>query len=190
MRTITKTLFTFEELSEEAKEKAIEKMRESYYQYNDFASWAIDDCTLFEPKHEELESIEGYEFPLLENTRKNIYFSTDREWHLDCENALIVTNDEHFYKWLGIPEDIYNGEDFSYRIFTPRGRYETTTIDFDGFNSDFGDVIDAAVEKFDDLMQSVIERIEQAIDYRFTDEAITEDIAANEYEFDEYGNVH
>lgn len=190
MRTIETKVYSFNELSEDAKQKVIESVRESYYKYNDFAEWAIDDCALFEPKHEELENIEGYNFPLLENTRQKIYFSADREWYLDCENALIVTNDEVFYKWLGIPEDVYDNGDFNYRIFTPRGRYETTTIDFDGYLSEYGDIMDAAKERFDDLMQDVLKRIEAGIDYRFSDEAIIEDIKANEFEFTEDGEKY
>jgi hypothetical protein len=99
MRTIETKLYKFEELSEEAQETAIEQVRDSYYAYNDFSEWAIDDCTLFEPKHEELSTLfkSDYKFPLLENTGNKIYFDTERGSYLDCENALIVTNKSNFY---------------------------------------------------------------------------------------------
>ena len=40
-----------------------------------------------------------------------------------------------------------------------------------------------AEEKFNSLIRDIIDRIESSIDYRFTDEAIIEDIEANDYEF-------
>jgi hypothetical protein len=187
MKTIEVKIFAFSELNEQAKEKAIEQVREMYYEHNDFARWAIDDCALFEPKHQELEQLFGkdYKFPLIENTRKNIYFDTDRNSYLDCEDAMIVTNDKHFLTWLGIPEDFQ--DEIQYRIHTPSGRNNSTTIDFYEYPSEFGDVIDDAVEKFDKHVSDCLQRIERDIDYRFTDEAIIEDIEANEYEFLEDG---
>lgn len=190
MKTIRTKVYEFDELSEEAKGKAIEQIRQSYYEYNDFAEWAMDDCALFEPKYAELSNLlgESYEFPLLENTRNKIYFDVDS--YLDCENALIVTNENHFLKWLGIPQEVIEGEDFSFRIFTPRGRNESTTIDFDGYSSDFDAVIQAAIGKFDEHIDNVRQRIENDISYRFTDEAIIEDIEVNEYEFLKDGTLY
>lgn len=191
MRTITTTVFNFEELSEGAKETAIENVRQSYYEYNDFASWAIDDCALFEPKEKELTDILGdsYNFPLIENTREKIYFDTDRNSFLDCENAMVITNDKHFLLWLGIDTSIKGLEDIEYTIATPRGRNADTTIDFDNYSSDFDNLIREAVDKFDNLVSEVLQRIENDIDYRFTDEAIAEDIQANEMEFTEEGEL-
>jgi hypothetical protein len=67
MRTLEIKLFTFDELSNEAKENAIKQVRESYYEYNDFYQWAIDDCALLEPLENKLTEILGkdYKFPLL-----------------------------------------------------------------------------------------------------------------------------
>lgn len=192
MKTIELKLHSFDELKQEAKEKAIEKVRETYYEHNDFAHWAIDDCSLFEPKHVELENLFGdeYKFPLIKNTRENIYFSTDRNRFIDCADAMVVTNDVHFYEWLGIPQEVYEAEDFSYSIQTPRYRGADTTIIFDGFISDYGDVIDNAIEKFESHVFDILMRIENDIDYRFTDEAIIEDIISNEYEFLEDGTIY
>ena len=157
-----------------------------------FGSWAVDDCALFEPPHKELEELLGkdYKFPLIENTREKIYFTTDRNWFLDCANAMVITNEEHFFKWLGLPEEVTNGEDFDYEIFTSTYRNADTTIQFDGFSSDFDDVILNATDKFDEHIHDVLKRIEADIDYRYTDEAIIEDIQANEYDFTENGEIY
>lgn len=185
MRTIRTKVYKFDELSEQAKQIAIEEVRNEYYEDNDFANWAIDDCALFEPKEKELIELfgEDYNFPLIKNTRVSIYFDTERDSYLDCEKAMEVTNEKQFLLWLGLTEEIINGDDFSFSIFTPNYRNADTTIDFDGFDSKFDEAISNAQDKFNDLIGDILNRIEADIDYRFTDEAIIEDIEANEYEF-------
>ena len=189
MRIIETKVYQFDELSDEAKEKAIESVRNSYYEYNEFASWAIDNCALFEPPHKELDEMFGvdYKFPLIENTRKKIYFSTDREWYLDCENAMVITNNSQFLKWLGIPDEIAG--EIVYNIFTPSGKNSSTTIDFSEYPSDYDSVVMDAVDKFNDHIQDCLKIIEKDIDYRYSDEAIIEDISENGYEFTEDGQI-
>jgi hypothetical protein len=189
MRVIETKVYTFAELSEVAQQVAIGKVRESYYMNNDFGNWAIDDCSLFEPQGLEDLLGEEYKFPLIKNLRHHIYYSIDREWYLDCEDAMIVTNDAHFYKWLGIPPDIYESAGFGYRIFTPRTRNASTTIVFHGYDSQHEDVLDDAREIFEDHVTAVLRRIEGDIEYRGSDESIADDIEANEYEFTEDGNI-
>jgi hypothetical protein len=199
MRTIRTKVYSFDELSKDAQEKAIEKVRNSYYKHNDFARWAIDDCYLFEPKHEELVSLFGADFyeklnegkqykdtPLIQNTREDIFFNAESDRFLDCEKAMKITNSNYFLKWLGIEGELL--EKVDYTIFTPIGINRSTTISFgEGYSCEFTDeeldVLKTAYEKFDNHVQDCLNRIEEDIDYRFTDEAIIEDIIANEYEF-------
>jgi len=103
MKVIKTKVYTFNELSEAAKEVAIEAMRESYYKYNEFASWAIDDCSLLEPDHAELTKLFGkeYNFPLLLNSRNKLYFDTGRG-SIDISNAMQVQNSVQFLQWLGL----------------------------------------------------------------------------------------
>ena len=196
MKTINIDVYEFNELSEEAKKVAIEQIRNEYYESNDFAHWAIDDCYLFEPPHEELISLFGENFyeelnknneykdiPLIKNTRESIYFDTDRNSFLDCAKAMEVTNNKYFLLWLGIDTDEEAFKDIHFNIFTPNYRNADTTIEFEDFDSSFGDVVDVAKSKFDNHIQEILKRIEADIDYRFTDEAIIEDILANDYEF-------
>ena len=192
MRTIEIKIFEFNELSEEAKQNAIESVRETYYCNNDFARWAIDDCALLEPKHDELVSLfgENYNFPLIENTRDKIYFDTDRDSFLDVENAMKVTNDKQFLKWLGLSDEVINGDSFHYSIETPRGRNRNTTIVFDGYDDKHDEMIEKAIDKFNNHIQDILNRIEEDIEYRFTDEAIIEDIQCNGLEFTEEGDLY
>lgn len=66
MRTIRTKIYKFNELSNDAKQVAIENYRN---QDNDFETWAIDDCSLLEPIEKELRDLFGkdYDFPLIEN---------------------------------------------------------------------------------------------------------------------------
>lgn len=185
MRTIRTKVYKFDELSEQAKQVAIEEIRNEYYKYNDFANLAIDDCTLFEPKEKELIELFGkdYNFPLIKNTRESISFDIERNRFLDCQKAMEITNKKHFLLWLGIDTNIKGLDEIDFRIFTPNYRNADTTIDFDNYDSDFDNIICNAQNKFKNLIQEILRRIKAGIDYRFTDEAIIEDIEANEYEF-------
>ena len=185
MRTIRTKVYKFDELSEQAKQVAIEEVRNEYYEYNDFANWAVDDCALFEPKEKELIELfgEDYNFPLIKNTRESIYFDTERNRFLDCEKAMQITNKKQFLLWLGIDIEDEAFENIYFEIITPKYRNASTEIAFDDYDEMFEDRIEVAVEKFNSLIRDIIDRIEADIDYRFTDEAIIEDIEANDYEF-------
>ena len=185
MRTIRTKVYKFDELSEQAKQVAIEEVRNDYYEYNDFANWAVDDCALFEPKEKELTELFGeeYNFPLIKNTRESIYFDTERNRFLDCKKAMQITNKKQFLLWLGIDVEDEAFENIYFEIITPNYRNASTEIAFDDYDERFGDRIDTAVERFNALIRDIIDRIEADIDYRFTDEAIIEDILANDYEF-------
>lgn len=185
MRTIRTKVYKFNELSEQAKQVAIEEVRNEYYEYNDFANWAVDDCALFEPKEKELIELfgEDYNFPLIKNTRESIYFDTERNRFLDCEKAMQITNKKQFLLWLGIDIEDEAFENIYFEIITPNYRNASTEIAFDDYDEMFEDRIEVAVEKFNSLIRDIIDRIESSIDYRFTDEAIIEDIEANDYEF-------
>ncbi len=188
MRTIRTKVYKFEELSNEAKEVAIENYRNSGV-LDDVGFWAVDDCSLFEPLQTELDLIgfKGSDF-IISNNRKNIYFSIDRNWFLDCAEALKVEHCDYFYKWLDITDEFLL-QKISFEIYTPSGRNSDTTIeficdeDYDKFTEEEEKVVENAKIKFDNHIQNVLRRIEADIDYRYTDEAITEDILANEYEF-------
>ncbi|MDC7249494.1 MAG: hypothetical protein PQJ49_06235 [Sphaerochaetaceae bacterium] len=204
MRTIETKVYTFDELSEEAKQNAIESIRNSYYEFNEFGQWAVDDCYLFEPIHKELTEMFGEDFyeilnkdkkykdtPLIGNNRKDIYFDCEARYrYLDCTTAMEINNDTFFLLWLGIPKEMHGI--VTYNIYSKMGRYGDTSIEFDhidceDFTDEQNDLLNDAVDKFDEHIMTVLQNISDSIDYRFTDEAIKEDIESNEYEFLETG---
>jgi len=196
MRTKTVNIYNFDELSDSAQEKAIENIRNRNYENNDFSERTLDDNYLFEPKHAILEGLFGDKYkgdpPILGNSRK-VYFSLDRDRYLDATKGIEV-NDEHaFLQWLGIPLDL---QPHVYWNITNSGNdtiIEFELGDWDENKEEFTDaeeeILEDAQEKFSDHMSDVLQSIEDNIDYLFSDEAIKEDIEANEYEFTEEGEI-
>ena len=198
-----KTVYTADDILNnpeyaEIKENAIEKMGESYYEYNEFCSWIVDCDYLFEPKHKEIVDLyksEGKEYKraLIDHNPLKVYFSLDRDRYLDASEALTIDDDYMFLRWLGIPKNMV---DNVYYTIGKSGHYSPETIiEFEENDSDIeftdeqNEILDEAVEKFSDHVADVLNNIEKSYDYYFTEEAILEDIAANEYEFDEDGNI-
>jgi len=188
MQTLEIQLFNFDELTKESKEKAIEGVRELCYVDNNFAEWAIDDCALLEPLHKDLFDLLGknYNFPLIKNNRE-IYFSLDRDKYIDVSNAMEITNKYQFLMWIGIPENMIENVDFSI------GK-DTISIEENSWDYEFNDnelkIINSAVEKFENHCDDILDRIRKDIDYRFSDEAIIEDILSNSFEFTEDGAIY
>lgn len=185
MKTIEIKVFTYDELSKETKEKALDQMREYYYRYNDFIRWAIDDCALLEPIESELTELFGteYKFPLLKNNR-SVFCSLDRNRHIDISEAIEIQNSTQFLKWLGLTETLIDEIDF---------RIHEDTIEFFSENElsdDQNEKINDAVSKFNNHCQDILNRIESDYEYRFTDAAIIEDIDANGIEFTEDGKIY
>ena len=193
MRTHRTKVYQFNELNDQAKQVALEEIRNRYYEYNDFASWAIDDCALLEPPHKELEDLFGteYDFPLIENNRK-VYFSLDRDRYIDISNAMEISSHNQFLLWLGINEsDFLDEEGFSildYKIGKDTIEFDTTDWRIE-FTKEQETILESAKEKFEEHCEDILKRIERDIDYRVTDEAITEDILANDYEFTKDGKI-
>jgi hypothetical protein len=188
MRTIETKVYTFNELSEDAKQNAISNYREHLYLENDFARWAIDDCALLEPHDRELRELFGddYKFPLIENNRK-VYFSLDRDRHIDITEAAIITNDSQFLTWLGIPEQMHDNVYFTIKKDTIE--FEENDYNYE-FNEIEKEILVQSQLKFKQHCSEILERIESDIDYRCSDEAMIDDIISYDYEFTENGKIY
>jgi hypothetical protein len=190
MKTIEVKIYYFNELSAAAQQVAIDQFRNRKYEDSSVIDWTIDDCFLFEPR--EIQGLFGEEYkkltkPVIANTRKNIYFDTERNRHLDAKEGIEITNEKMFLTWLEIPEALQNK--LFYNITKTYGRYPDTTIEFEEGESDYkfteeeNDILAKASDKFSDHMGEVLNRIEESIDWQFSDECIAEDIEINEYEY-------
>jgi hypothetical protein len=145
---------------------------------------------LLNPPYKDIEKYNLKGGILLTNSRKNIYFSIDRNWFLDCQEAIAVEDENAFLDWLGLPKELASKTE--YEIFTPPFRNADTKIEFthnenEYFTDSEEDYLGQAMNKFETHINNCLKGIEDSINYRFTDEAIMEDIEANEYEFEEDG---
>lgn len=193
MKTIN--LYKFSELSDENKKKAIisyrEALNEGKFGSQDFFHWAIDDCALFEPPHEEMVKLFGENYYqdngekfLLANNRK----VTEYEYPhvLKCSDAIEINDSGKFLKWLGLEGYENAGFEIS------EGRYRTTIKFYDPLDDTLKheDIFYRAINKFDDHIDVVGKRINDSIESRYSDEGITEDLEANDLEiFTEEGKI-
>jgi len=198
MKTIEVNIYTFDELSDNAKQVAIDEHREAMYHDNYFSHYAIDDCYLFEPRHSEIVDLcpayADYGKPMLGNTRKNIYYDLERNRHLDCTDAIVINNEKMFLEWLEIPEGMHYKIDYTIRA--TKTRYPDTIIEFSEnyrdieISEDERKILDNAEVKFSNHMEDVLNRISEAYEYYFSDEYIADNLEINQYEFTEDGKKY
>lgn len=197
MKTIEVKIYTFDELSERAKQVAISNYKIDDYEHDYFSHYAIDDDYLFEPKHTEIidlcPSYADYGKPIFGNTRK-VYYDLGRNRHLDASRGIVINNEKMFLEWLEIPEGMHDRAYF--RIRATQSRYPDTIIEFAKDQCDyiFSDeerkILDYAEVKFSNHMDDVLNRISEAYEYYFSDECIAEYLDIKEYEFTEDGKKY
>lgn len=190
MRTIKTEdykVYTFNELNDKAKAKAIKEVRDSYYEYNDFSEWAIDDCYLLNPCHKEVEKLDKTitENLLINNNRK-VYFSLGRGRYIDISNAMEIVSKEVFLLWLGVTQRMVDADLVHFKIGEDTIEFEENHWDKEFTERDLR-ILERAKEKFENHCEDILRSIEESIDHRYSDEAIEEDAIANEYEFTEDG---
>lgn len=201
----------FEDLSSEAKKSALDNVRnEKYsgkYGGDDVSSWVIDDDSLFEPPHKEMEELFGDDYYeangnrfMIENLRKEIYFigKQDPNYYLHCESAINVTNDNLFLRWLGIPAAF---RPHIYYMFQSSGSDNTTIVfeieDLDSMIDEYGEesedlltnYCNRAERKFNAHIDRVLTRISDEIDAQFEDDGIINTIEINDIKFEEDGSI-
>lgn len=197
MRTITKTLFTFEELSEEAKEKAIEKQRNCEY-YLDYEWWDF----VYEDFHQKIKD-KGFDIT-------KIYFSgfwsqgdgamfeydgLDSKLLDEAADTLDLPNwkksilkngyisgkgrqSGHYYHENSCSHNIY--------VETDNGMQQYYNIErlFDTFHIDIENYIE---ELYVNLCGELYSALEKEYEYLMSDECISEHLEANMYEFEKDG---
>lgn len=196
----------FEELSDEAKKNAINNVREEKYKgkWTSEMDWVVDDDQLFEPPHSEMAALFGEDYYadngdrfMIENTRKDIYLVGN--YYLQCKEAMNVTNDGLFLRWLGIPNRYRK---FVYYNFYDPGNTTSTTIDLEIDDEDslvekygneapdeLGKYFDLAKSKFDKHIDWVLTNISKLFDSQFEDEGVIETIESEGIKFDDEGNI-
>lgn len=172
-------LYTFQELSEEVKQKLIEDYR-SNADYTTYSEWVIDDCYLLNPA--------GEDDLIIGNNRK-VYFDLYMKT-IDVKEAVVIENEEAFLKWLGIPTDKNN---FFWELwedticFEPDNCFEDS--EDSGFSPEDEEIFQDAKNKFEKHLEKVLENIEESLDYYCSDEFIIEQLENNEDWYTKTGQV-
>lgn len=211
MRVIEKTLFQYSELSESAQEKAREWYRKSSFGYGFFAESVYDDAA-------NMADILGIDLRQTRKTKTDgshtyeptIYYSgfcsqgdgacfvgkysykpgasaairkavpTDTELHRIAD-ALQATQKRHFYKlWANCEHSghYYHSGCMSVSVWDDRDECR-----------DIGDSEDDITQCMRDFADWIYKQLESAYDWDNSDDVVSESIIANEYEFDENGNI-
>jgi len=205
MRTVTITLYKFEELSEQAKARAIEDQKDHMMEHEgqEALRWAIDDCSLFEPPHKEMVDLLGDDYYesnktpdgrygqfVFKNKRRGILVDLDNR-DLCIAAPLEITNEKMFLKWLGLPEEMNNQVSWYIQDGTFGTElvieYADSVLDDDSLEVDPDNpVFEAARKKFESHMDSILDRIQSGYDEYFSDENVEERLKEGE-EFEEDG---
>lgn len=184
----------FEFLSEEAKKVAIEEYREEMYEgkhgSSDFPYWAIDDCSLFEPKHKVMTHLFGNDYYekngdqfVFKNHRKGVQFD---DYDLDITRALEITNKSMFLTFLGISKEFHDRIEYSFSTGTSTEvelEYEYEGMKKAEFERMILEIKDGT-RMFDTHIREILERIKGSVEWRYSDEAIEEELLDSEFDFE------
>ena len=203
MRTLT--IYTFEELSDEAKAKAIKsvrtKLKEDGHDTQAY-DWAVDDCALFEPAHKEMAELLGEDYYeqnksgqygqfVFKNNRKGIRWNFWSE-RAQIASALEITNDRMFKTWLGIPEKLHRHIDY---LIDDDG-YKTTIDLVHSLLSDnpltpvLEDLFKKAQTRFGAHMETINNRIALGMKDYYADDEMEHKIEEGDWEFIEDGSIY
>lgn len=192
MKTVKIKIFKFEELNDKAKEVAIQNRLDREYENGDILTWLVDDCYLFEPEHKEILNLYGNDQILIKNNKESVYFDLDRRyWCLHIEKAIEVTDEKLFLKWLGVDIDKEGLENTYYDIYTPsHRRCNSTTIKFEGYNKEHENVIQLAIEKFNNHINTILNRLEDGYKVCTSEEYIAETLIEDDLYYTANGEVY
>jgi len=198
--------FKFEDLSPEAKEKALDKLRDINQDYE----WWDGDLWLelsekemkesnikllskdwFNKPLDENEIPQGEEYPAYTGLFKweSMEFDLDRGNYLQFK-GLEIKSDDVFKKFLGIPKNLRDKIDY---WFVNYGENDTVIEIGSKHNKEFTHkeelIIDKAILKFSEKINEVKSDLKKESDYRYSDEAIIQTIEANDYDFNSDGGL-
>ncbi len=189
MKQITVKIYQFEELSQDAQEKALNWWREDRL---DSEWWDYDgklDLSSQELKDRKMSKLK-YDTPF---EYENMYFSLDRNYHIQFDGIEIPwkgNGDEIARRFLRIPKALWEK---CLIEFENVGRNPNTKMVINHYNdADFTarelQIVENAEEIFNEKVLEALENLRENYDYLMSDEAVKKSIICNEYEFLEDGS--
>lgn len=188
MKTVTYNTYKFDELSEEAQEHAIEKLR--YINVEDSFWYDYEGKTGFTAKELKRMKVSPYNSHANDLLKyKNLYFDIGRGWYIQFEQCYF-SDDEIARKFLRVPRGIWERVDWSFY----GTRYHSTELKYEWqgdkeLTKRQKEILDRAVEIFSDKMEEALKGLRDTYEYLLTDEAVKETILCNEYDFTEDGDI-
>jgi len=170
-------VWKFEDAPDDLQEKILEKMRN--INVEDSILYADDDFLL------------GHDDIFKWNTNK-LYFELDRDQYIQFTDLQILDN-EKFRKRLRIPKDLW--DKVEYRFVNERENnteldfYENDNAGEEGLSDTEKQILEDAKEKFSDIIHEGYIRLKNNYEYAISDDAVRDTIEANEYTFDQYGDI-
>lgn len=200
MRVIETKVYTFEELSEEAKEKAIEKNR---HMNVDYWLWYHDVYDTFKEKYSSLFEITNIYFSGFCSQGDGAMFEyggiTDKlidEFIAQLELSPLrkkIVKDIFYFSGSGKHKGYYHNEHCCWHIINIECTYayrEGYYPNIDEFMYELQVDFDAYVrEKYIDLAKELYQSLEDEYEWHTSDEAIEELLIEGEYEFNENGEL-
>ena len=192
MRTVEHNLYQFDELSDSAKERAREWYRTTFdYEWWDFV---YDDA-------KEIGKILGIDiseiyFSGFWSQGDGAQFTGDYKYHKGASKEIrSYTNDEELHRIADDLQEIQRRNFYSITASVSHSghyyhEYCTTINVYDSREVDVSiDTEESIQELMRDYMRWIYRALEREYDYLTSDENIDEMMAANEYEFDENGEM-
>jgi len=183
VKTVQFKVWKYDDAPEEIQEKIIEKLRSDRYESGD--DWFAQGDWLLDYDMFKWDDREMY-YEVASNR------GTD---YLQFKN-LEVKDDEKFRKLLGVDKLLW--KNVYYSITNPSSSFgyeHNTTIEFqpDDPEKEFTvkqrEKLETAKEKFDDVIHESLVNLTNSFEDQFTDETLAEDARANEWEFNEDGEI-
>lgn len=185
-KTVTYNLYQYDELSDDAKETALEWASDINV---DWEWWDFDGLTGFTAKEIATHHLKNPPDDLLKY--KEIYFDIDRNSYIQFKDARF-TDDETARKFLGVPKALWENvywtiHTFSHGETNTRLEYEHIYNEKD-FTPKQKEILDRAVDRFADKVSEALRGLRDSYEYLTSREAIEDTIRANEYTFDIEGH--
>lgn len=188
---ITKSYNTwkFEELPEDIQEKVLDRYR--YFNVEDSEWYDYDGKTGFTTKELRRMKVKPADAPCDLITYKKLYFDLDRSWYIQFVDAEF-SNDEIARKFLRVPSDIWNR--VCWNIVDCPSHEGNTRLEYEWE----GDkeltkrqemILERACEMFADKISEALKGLQNSYEYACSDEAVKESLIANEYDFNEQGEI-
>jgi hypothetical protein len=179
-------VYKYDELTEQAKDRALEKLADIN---TDHDWWDYDGLLDVNQKKWIKYGLKDCLF-----TYDSIYFGLYQDRHLEFKN-LRVTDDNVFRQALGISSELWKR--ISYYFTTEKAcfREDNTTLEFeledweDELTPEENVVLQDAIDTFKDWRQTAEYQLQKNYEYLTSREAIEETIRCNEYDFTEDGKM-